>query len=218
MGVILPKHHPEDERLLAYAAGAIGAVKELLVATHLASCPACRARVDRYEAECGGWFDTLEGQGDGPDDGDRWAGMLSDLEARLDGAVIPPSPEPPRRAPRPGEPLVPEPLRGRLGRPLFDCGWTAVAPAVWLSDWKVEDGQTTGCLLRMGPGAPVPAHRHTANEMLLVLTGAFHDEYGRYRVGDVADYPGGGEHHAVAEEGGDCVCLFLLDGEILFLD
>lgn len=214
MGVILPNRHPEDERLLAYASGSIGEVKALLVATHLASCPTCRAGVDVYEAECGGWFDSLDGGGDA--DPGRWSAMLADLDGRLDGAALPAPP--PRAAVPPGVPLVPEPLRSRLGRPLFDCGWVEVAPAVWLSDWKIEDATTTGCLLRMGPGAPVPAHRHTANEMLLVLAGAFHDEYGRYRVGDVADIPADTDHHAVAEEGGDCVCLFLLDGEIVFLD
>ncbi|NYZ16662.1 hypothetical protein HL658_29300 [Azospirillum sp. RWY-5-1] len=211
MVAVLPNQHPEEERLLAYATGSLGEVKSLLVATHLALCPLCRASVEAYEAECGGWFDGLGG---GAED-DRWSAMLAACDARLDTAVLPP-PAPRSTLPMTG-PLVPEPLRGRLGRPLFDFGWNEIAPAVWLSDWTVKDAQTTGCLLRMGPGAPVPPHHHSANEMLLVLTGAFHDEYGHYRVGDVADIPADTDHYAVAEHGGDCVCLFLLDGEIRFL-
>ena len=37
-----PVHHPTDEFLLDYAAGALGEPKSLLVATHLSMCPACR--------------------------------------------------------------------------------------------------------------------------------------------------------------------------------
>ncbi|MGQ9368196.1 ChrR family anti-sigma-E factor [Azospirillum sp. ST 5-10] len=203
-----PSHHPTDHHLLAYASGALGEVKALLVATHLAYCPACRRRAAAFEETCGRWLDELPAA-------DLAEGGLDAVLARLDAA-----PRPPRRAaPAPRhDPAIPEPLRGRLGGPLAGFAWTPVSPGVDLSQWSVARDGTSVCLLRMAAGRPVPPHRHSDEEMLLVLEGAFADEYGRFRVGDVAVYAADTDHHAVADPDGPCLCLFLLDGPIEFLE
>jgi len=143
--------------------------------------------------------------------------LLGDLHGRLDTAppqVVPP----PAPVPADGNP-VPEPLRSWLEGPMLDREWKDVSPGVWLSAWGREAGGSSVCLLRMGPGAPVPAHHHTATEILLVIQGSFGDEYGTYRLGDVIEYEPDSDHHTTGDAGGDdCICLFLLDGEIVFLD
>jgi len=47
------QHHPGDDLLISYAAGAIGESWSLAVAAHLAHCPQCRLNMGRAE-EVGG--------------------------------------------------------------------------------------------------------------------------------------------------------------------
>ena len=222
----LPSHHPADDHLFSYASGRMGEVKAVLVATHLAYCPVCRARVAAFEAQCGDWFEELAPS---PELLGSLDDMLSKLDAQLDAlerdapaaaaadAVRKPPPSVPVAPP--GHPLVPLPLRDWSGFRIDTADWNPLAQGVALSQWSVEKGGSSVCLLRMGPGAAVPAHRHTAEELLLVLQGSFSDEYGRYRVDDVATYAAWSDHHATGDPGaGDCICLFLLDGELQFLD
>lgn len=210
-----PRHHPQDDLLFGYASGGLREIKSLLVATHLAYCPSCRARVAAFEAQCGAWFDETPAASAVASD-DRFDALLERLHGQL-GAEPPVFVPPPVPRPAAGDGL-PEPLRSWLDGPMRDRAWTDVAPGVWVSAWNRAAGGSSVCLLRMGPGAPVPAHHHTATEMLLVLQGAFRDEYGRFQLGDVIEYEPGSDHHATGDESGDCICLFLLDGEIVFLD
>lgn len=41
------RHHIGDDLLLSYAAGTLDEASSLLVATHLALCPHCRAQIGR---------------------------------------------------------------------------------------------------------------------------------------------------------------------------
>lgn len=218
----LPLHHPDDQLLIGYASGQERAAKSLLVATHLAYCPDCRLRVASYEALCGSWFEELR-----CDDHDSLGGLDALLD-RMDGLLAagraPAEAKPSRPAPAAptGGRLVPEPLRSWLPEaidtPTDNGSWREISTGVWLSGWERTLSGTTICLLRMASGAPVPAHRHTADELLLVLQGAFSDEYGSYALGDVAQYVADTDHHAQGASEEDCICLFLLDGELIFLD
>jgi putative transcriptional regulator len=207
----LPSSHPRDDLLLAYASGTMLEVKSLLVATHLALCPSCRQRVVQFEALCGSWFEHLPPES-------MAESSLQDLLARLDHPDRPA----PTMTPRPKSPpagalaRIPEPLRNRIGSPYEALEWASIAPGVDLSNWSMAD-ETTACLLRIQAGKAVPPHRHTADEMLLVLWGSFTDEYGRFATGDVASYVEETDHHATGDEQGECLCLFLLDGPLIFL-
>ena len=224
-----PHHHPDDQLLIGYASGQEREGKSLLVATHLAYCPDCRRRVAAFEALCGSWFEELPGQSTDGLDGllDRMDGLLAGPPESADKPMEDKPAE--DAAPRltgvsrePANTLVPEPLRGWLPEAIdspVDCGsWTELSPGVWLSAWQRTLAGTNICLLRMARDAPVPAHRRTADELLLVLRGAFSDEYGRYGLGDVAQYSADTDHHARGASEEDCICLFLLDGDLIFLD
>jgi len=52
-------HHPTDATLLAYAAGSLNESLSVLVATHVAMCPECRAKVEEYEALGGDILDRM---------------------------------------------------------------------------------------------------------------------------------------------------------------
>nr|WP_211105597.1 cupin domain-containing protein [Azospirillum melinis] len=205
--------------MIGYASGQERAGKSLLVATHLAYCPDCRQRVASYEALCGNWFEELPcAAHDGLD------AVLDRMDSLLTAALAPPEPAPvePPAAERTCGRLVPEPLRSWLPDAIDtatdDGSWREISKGVWLSGWERTLSGTTIRLLRMASDAPVPAHRHTADELLLVLRGAFRDEYGSYGLGDVAHYVAGTDHYARGASEEDCICLFLLDGDLIFLD
>ncbi|WP_188262524.1 ChrR family anti-sigma-E factor [Azospirillum tabaci] len=201
----VPAHHPAPELLLDYAAGSLREVQSLLVAAHLAYCPDCRAQVAELEA-CGGVLladlppepvsDTLFGT----------------LMTRLGETAAPSSPV---AAPA-GRSVFPGPLRRAIGAEPEALEWVRVVPGVHLSAWAVSAGTASACLLRMASGARVPAHRHTDSEMLLVMKGGFSDEFGAYRVGDVASYETHTPHHAVADADGECLCLLVQDRPLVF--
>ena len=60
-------HHPYDDTLARYAAGRLGAGPSLVVATHLAGCAECRARVGLFEAAGGALLDEAPAANVRPD-------------------------------------------------------------------------------------------------------------------------------------------------------
>lgn len=66
---------------------------------------------------------------------------------------------------------------------------------------------STASLLRLDPGERAPRHSHGEPDVTLVLQGAFADDWGEYRRGDLA-FAAPGERHAPATLGDEvCVCL-----------
>ena len=112
--------------------------------------------------------------------------------------------------------LLPGPLRRAIGAEPDQLEWVRIVPKIHLSAWSIGAGTASACLLRMAPGGRVPAHRHTDSEMLLILKGGFSDEFGAYKVGDVASYEAHTPHHAVADRDGECLCLLVQDRPLVF--
>jgi len=85
----------------------------------------------------------------------------------------------------------------------------------------LEDDPAGGrrtCLVWARPGAAPPGHLHHGDENVLVLQGAFRDERGTYRAGDVCHSRAGYTHHGETVVGDeDCVCYVVYYGAIEFL-
>lgn len=74
---------------------------------------------------------------------------------------------------------------------------------------------SSAALLRYEPGAQVPRHRHTAHEVIVVLSGAQTDDNGRHEAGAILISPPGTEHAIVSDEG--CVVLAIYEGPVEFV-
>jgi anti-sigma factor ChrR (cupin superfamily) len=69
-------------------------------------------------------------------------------------------------------------------------------------------------VLRYLPGAEVPRHVHTGFEHILVLSGAQHDERGRYTAGTFVVNPAGTAHRVWSPEG--CLVLIVWERPVRF--
>lgn len=193
----MPSHHPEEELLLDYAAGALGEAESLVVATHLALCPACRGEVERFEAVGGAMLAEIEPGALKPD-------LKAAVMARLDEPPLQES-RPAQRAAPIGDLRIPQPLRGYLGE--AGPAWRKVMSG--LAEHQIigaRDG-TRAVLLRIDPERPVPVHTHRGREHTLVLAGGFTDEFGHFLRGDFSSTDPSITHRPVADPGEPCVCL-----------
>ncbi|UEM25142.1 ChrR family anti-sigma-E factor (plasmid) [Skermanella mucosa] len=208
-------HHPPADLLVCYAAGSLGEPQALAVATHLAYCPACRRENERLDEIGGVLLEELPPE-------PLSDGALASLLARLDGGRA----ETPAGACRDagpgilGDVRVPEPLRGYLRDRAGGSGWTVLAEGVRSLRLDVGRPPQVAEILKMAPGAALPAHRHSDQELILVLRGSFSEEGGplcaageRYAAGDLGEFEGGSVHTVVAGADG-CVCYRVLAGPV----
>jgi putative transcriptional regulator len=198
-------HHPSDELLLSYAAGATDEAASLVVATHLALCPLCRRTVSKAEAVGGA---LLESSTPVPLDGDAITSVL----ARLDDATAMPS------ALRPTGDMssrVPEPLRSYIGADFNNLDWKKITSGLSFKP-LFDRGPVRSVLIRSKEGCGVYDHTHRGEEFTLVLTGGFTDQTGHYARGDFQMTSPAIEHRLVTDEGEDCIVLAMTDAPVVF--
>lgn len=226
-----PKHHLDDEALVAYASGALGEAESVLVATHLALCPSCRKRVSAYEAVGGSLIDAIA-------PAEMNADALSSVMAMLDGPtecrrieveaqprvnVVAADDSPgddvaAERATFDSDTLttLPEPLRTYVGGNLDALPWKSRGRGVKEFPIDIGSGEVRASLLRIKPGERIPQHTHDGVESTLVLKGAFSDETGRYGRGDVAVATEDHDHAPVADKSEECICFAVIEGPLRF--
>jgi putative transcriptional regulator len=188
---VSPQHHPSDDILTAYAAGALEPGFGLVVGAHVQTCSVCSARVGVFEAASGA---ALEDMAPSEPSGDA----LSQVMARLG-------------AQEPALALDTRPLLGRL--PLRPKKW--VAPGVWVAGVDTPHApQNRVYLLSVSPGMPTARHEHDGLEFCTVLKGAYRDELGLFTAGDFAAAESDLNHQPVVQGDEACVCLFATEGRL----
>lgn len=195
-----------DELLIAHAAGKLPEPVALAVASHLALSPQARAHYARYEALGGVLLDRIE-----PEtlESDAWSRML----ARLDAPEEAGPEERPAAAPAPGEPLLPWPLRRYVPGRLDDLSWRRYGMATE-SELTIRCPGYRTTLIRVSPGRKIPKHTHEGHELTLVLNGAYTDELGLHRRGDLAIADSSVDHLPVADPNDGCLCLAVTDAPL----
>ena len=199
-----PHFHVEDDLLMSYAAGALAEPMQVLVATHLALCPQCRAKVEGYEAVGGAMLEDLD---DAPLDRSVKDAVMARLDTFEDAAAAP-EPEP-----RVIDMRVPQPLRSYLKGGLDDLAWRPRGPVDEVRLMTEHAGYTSR-LFRIKAGRAMPKHTHEGNELTLVLAGGFSDGGDHFLRGDVATADHNVDHRPVADPGEDCYCLAVHDAPL----
>jgi putative transcriptional regulator len=198
-------HHVSDELLLSYEAGSLAEGWSLAVATHLASCPQCRARARAAEAVGGAMLDSI-------DMAPLRADALEETFRRIDAPVLE------RPAPRPAYAAgnVPSPLQPYIGSDLDALPWKKLGTKAHQVMIPTGDNMTSVRLLRIAAGSPVPEHGHRGLELTVVLRGTLVDEDERFEVGDIEEAYAGIEHQPRAGIQDECICLAVTDAPLRF--
>lgn len=195
-------HHPGDELLLSYASGAADEAVSLLVASHLALCPLCRATVAGAEAAGGSLLAQVAPVAL---DRDAYRSVLSRLDEPV-AAVV-------RGAKFDRD--VPAPLQAYIGADFEALPWRHITGGLAYVPLATK-GRTRARLIRAAPGAGVATHTHRGEEWTMVLTGSYRDETGRYAAGDVQSTTPDIRHKPVADAGPVCINLAVTDAPLIF--
>ena len=200
------RHHPDDELLMAHAAGRLGSGAALLLATHAESCTSCRQRLRDLDALGGALLEDAPAT-------ELRADALERALAALDRPeqIKPPS-TPRRRAALPEGRPWPRAMDGCAIGP-----WRWMAPGMYFSRVGLPwDAQANVVLLRIGAGKQLAQHTHSGQEFTQILHGSFHDGRALFAAGDFDATDGEIHHQPAVEPSGECVCLAAVDGRLVF--
>lgn len=194
--------HPSDALLVAYGTGALAEAGSVLLATHLALCPRCRAHVARVETVGGTLLEGLP-----PSDMDD--GALAAVMGRLGAQAA----RHPRSRFSSDPERLPLPLRGYVSGDLETLAWRRLSAGVE-QVLLLQQGMARVRLLRVGAGVAVPEHGHHGTELTMVLRGGFVDLGRRYGRGDVATADSTIVHSPAADRGETCLCVAVTDAPL----
>ena len=192
-------HHPSDATLAAFAAGQLDEGRRLVVAMHIARCPACRKAAATFEAVGG---EAIAENPPIPIAPDALSRALNALDAE------------PREASSSRKPQLTE--SDILSA--YGLGpWRWVGPGVYFRTVGVpRDHDKRVFMLRAAPGTSLPHHAHTGFEWTCILKGAFRHELGRYGPGDFDEADDSIEHDPFVEHGDECICIVAMQGQLKF--
>jgi putative transcriptional regulator len=197
------KHHPDIATLMSCAAGSQPEALAAVVACHISACPSCAAEVKRM-AEIGvALFDKLapaKMSEDAPVIAARAGEAISDDTSRQTSS---------------GD--VPFPIADKVGDDLDRIPWKRIGAGLWHYPIPLSAGAAGDLrLIKVAPGIKLPEHGHTGEELTLLLRGSYHDEFGTFAAGDVADLDDEAEHRPVADEKTGCICLIASERKARF--
>jgi len=202
------QHHPDDDLLLAHAAGRLAGGPGVLIASHLEGCAHCRDRTARLEAVGGALLEELPPETLAPE------ALARTLEA-ID--AVPAAPKRARHTPR-RRPTLPDGVA--WPRALQHCSatpWRWLGPGMrWSRVTLPHDATANVFLLRIGAGKKLPEHTHSDCELTQVLCGTFHDGRALFGPGDFDEADRSFHHQPTVLPGGDCICLASVSGRVLF--
>lgn len=203
-------HHLDHATILRYASGDLDESFAVVVASHIAMCPHCRAAVRAAEQMGGELLDADQ-------TADLSAGALDRMMDALDGAdveVAAPVARPDFGA---ADGDVPAPLRRFVGPRLGGIAWKSVAPGIRRCSIDLpSEPDSQLYLLHIAPGKAMPEHGHGGAEMTLILSGAYSDDFGRFGPGDVADLDEHVEHQPFVELDEPCICVIATEKKAKF--
>jgi len=207
------KHHLDDATLMGLSAGALPDALASVAACHVDVCSHCRQRLGELDMLGGALLERIEPAPLGEDLGERISAYFHKDNVRS----FPVHKARGRQHPRETHGEVPNPLRGLIGDSLEQLPWQWVAPGIRQYPLPLpEESNGAVRLLRIKPGKRMPEHGHGGSELTLVLRGAYHDRFGRFGPGDVADLDEDAEHEPRVDKDGECICLIATERSTRF--
>lgn len=196
-------HHPPEDLLADYAAGALEEAEHLIVAVHVAGCARCSRFTHAIEQLGGAALDETE---PAPMPSRSFDVVMSRIGER-----------PPVEArSRMAEVSVPE--YEELPKLLRRCRYgkrRRIAPGVRLQPVELSGaGKARAFLLQSSPGTRMLEHTHSGTELTCVLKGSFRHQGGRYGPGDFDYGDENVDHRPVVGDEGPCLCLVVMTGEL----
>lgn len=190
-------HHPGEDVLTDYYRGALSPGLDLVVRTHVAACPHCRADLNLFSQIGAAMLEDLDGV------------ALADNALDLALARIE---RPDSEAPAPATVRHPAFLEGfelpdsLKSLVVKDRYWAA--PGVWLAPVDVgpQPKNARTYLMFVKAGMTMPEHTHKGREMTLCLHGHFRDHKGEYYPGDLTVCDADDSHSPDIWDV-DCLCL-----------
>ena len=204
------KLHPDPERLALHAAGQLRPVERAVIETHLTFCPWCMDRLRELLEPGARWLEELA---EAPVSVATW----ERLERRLDRAPIDPATaEFPDAGVRGA--LLPAAALAELDQPRPTLAWQTVPTTRARYALLANDAEADIDLVLIGlaPGHRFPRHVHLGNEEVVILAGAYTDDYAHLGPGNYYHYPPGSEHGTLIDAGEPCWTLGLLEHGIKF--
>ncbi|NND69893.1 MAG: transcriptional regulator [Halioglobus sp.] len=202
----MSKHHPEQDLLTEYAAGALPLAQSACVTIHVERCNQCARQVGQMTELGASLFESLEPAPVGD-------AQLNAVLARLDEET--PLAYDNSRDEQEGAPAI---LQRLMRGDFSDLSWKNIGSSLRISHLKTGDPHHEFALYHIRAGGRIPNHTHRGHEMTLVLQGGFSDADGSYHEGDFL-FRGPDDNHApTALQSEDCICLAVLDAPLKFTD
>lgn len=168
--------------LLSYAAGMLDAAQNLIVASHVALNPNARKFVHGCEAVGGA---LIEKHCEPVAMKDCSLGKVLDrIENACETAAKKACCEA-KQAAFPDPLDIPAPLQQILIAQHRAMQWRRIMAGLQAIELDLHCKRSHSRFLKMEPGCKTPHHRHGGLEITLVLDGAFEDEIGQFRRGDL---------------------------------
>jgi putative transcriptional regulator len=207
------ENHPSSEMLMNYAMGNTKEAESLIISSHIAYCPICKAEVAKYES-IGGfylrnheelkltnslWNKVLE-RVDGLDQDDKSTNYVDHkLKTSLSNDSI----------------RIPSFLHHYIENNDTNK-WSSTINNVKYFNLKFKDDSYKGKMLEIPPGKSMPKHSHEGLEATMVFHGGYSDESGNYNKGDLVILSGDEEHSPVSSQKTGCLCLVIYSGSLKF--
>ena len=197
-------HHLDDATLMSLSAGALPEALAWVAVAHLEQCEHCRARLNDMDMLGGALLERVDPAPLSEGLSERMAGYFNSDNVRS----FPLKHTRSRKGDGQARGELPASLRKLIGSSLDDLNWHWLAPGI--RHHLVEmpgDSRGTLRLLRIKAGMKIPEHGHAGSELTLILRGAYHDRFGRFGPGDVADLDEDVEHEPRVDPDSECICL-----------
>lgn len=204
-------HHLDAATLMAFSTGGLGEALSAVASAHLEMCEQCREELADLDLIGGALLDAMPAHSDTNARGSALPAMPGDVVplASRDGRT--------RAKVQALDGIEPRLFAARIGVDLANVPWRRLGPGVWHHKIKLSPGVKGDLrLLKIAAGKRMPEHGHGGSELTLVLEGAYRDQSGEYRCGDIQDVDADDEHQPIADPQVGCVCIIASEQRVRY--